>query len=210
MKKVFTFAAIALAVSSMASFAAVNSWYVNWSIGGALDPLDDPNNLTPILQNYDLTWNLLYSTSADGSDALLLGTRAIPSGTDSYKSDSAMEQYVTDSPTFDSFLQYVSGVTTYIIPVSSIANANTDSSYFFQTLEVTDGTDTFKWQSDIVKVSASDAEQPPAPADIGQSAVIGMDSDAQWSKVAAVPEPTTMALLGLGGLAMVLRRRIRR
>ncbi|MBQ9343960.1 MAG: PEP-CTERM sorting domain-containing protein [Kiritimatiellae bacterium] len=210
MKKVLTFAAIALVASSMASFAAVNSWHVNWSIGGALDPLDDPNNLTPILQNYDLTWNLLYSTSADGSNALLLGTRVIPEDTDSYKSNSAMEQYVTDSPTFDSLLQYIAGVTTYIIPVSSIANANTDSSYFYQTLEVTDGTDTFTWQSDIVKVAASDAEQPPPPADIGQSAVIGMDSDAQWTKVSAVPEPTTMALLGLGGLAMVLRRRIRR
>lgn len=210
MKKVFALAAIALVVSSIAAFARDNSWYLNWSIGGALDPLDDPNNLTPILQNYDLTWNLLYSTSADGSDALLLGTRVIPAGTDSYTSDSAMEQYVTDAPTFDSLLQYIAGVTTYILPVSAIANANTDSSYFYQTLEVTDGTDTFTWQSDIVKVAASDAEQPPVPADLCQAAVIGMDSDAQWTKVTAVPEPTTMALLGLGGLAMVLRRRIRR
>ena len=210
MKKVFALAAIALVVSSMAAFARDNSWYVNWMLGGALDPLDDSSNMTPIMQTFDLTWNLLYSTSADGSNPLLLGTRQFVAGSDSYTSASAIEKYVSEAPKFDSYLQTIGGDVNYIIPVADIAGADTSSSYFYQTLEVTDGTDTFTWQSDIVKVAASDAEQPPAPADIGQSAVIGIDPDAQWSKVAAVPEPTTMALLGLGGLAMVLRRRIRR
>lgn len=210
MKKVFSLAAIVLIAFSMAAFARDNSWYVVWMISGALDPVDDPNNLTGILQNYDLTWDLLYSTSADGSNAQVLGTRQFASGADSYTSSSALESYITEAPKFDSLLSPLSPGNTYIIPVASVTGADTTSSYFFQKITVTDGTDSYEWQSDVVKVTASDAEIPPAGEPMNGDAVIGLDADQQWTKVTAVPEPTTMALLGLGGLAMVLRRRIRR
>lgn len=184
-----------LAVLALLSLVAVahasNVWNIKWYITGAYSP-DDPSK--GVLEDYSVTWQLINATDGDSViDSM-------------YAVKGSQEIYVTD-PYNDEVLYYDSRLkpddsTTYY-GVTDLTGVKSVYQYIF----LDNGVDQYEWKSSAVDIELSASTMKPAEA-IDKDAVLGKTT--AWTKVSAVPEPATMSLLGLGALAMVIRRRIRR
>ena len=195
---------IALFALLMATAAFADWWYIDWQIFSAASP---NNEAKGVLDDYSVTWDLLWAASdsaADKLDAIVLGTRIADKGSDLWTAKAG--DYTAQ---FDNYLTFTGeGDSTFLLDATEAAKS--DSGFIYQKITLYDGgQEAYFWESSGATLSPVDNLRGN-PGNIGgKDSEIGTAS-AAWTKVAAVPEPTTMALLGLGGLAMVLRRRIRR
>ncbi len=217
MKKFLTL----LAVVSMAGVVQANVWNVNWSIMDAFSPADLGETYTPsLLTDYNVTWNLIYGSNLQlDENGLLSGEwTLIDSMTASAGDETIGWTYGTKSGTYDATLYPVPGSGTTYFGSTELDSAQTVYQYIFIDGPAAQEGETGKyaWLSDGYTVTpVAESEATMAAIDLGSSTEIahplssGQYSNAAWKPV-TIPEPATMSLLGLGALAMVLRRRIRR
>ena len=198
---------IALAMVLMAGVALANSWNINWSITGAFSPDDTTGAMDPLLlSDYSVTWSLINASAGDtviASMSALAGSSQIS---------------IKDGDTtlaYDAMLMAM-GDTVYMGSTSLSSPQD-----IYQKIEVVRETNgsiySYFWSSDVTSVTPV-ADPTSAPVDLkGVDAIIGpqgstsTDVNTYWQPAStAVPEPATMSLLGLGALAMVIRRKLRK
>lgn len=201
MKKAF----VALMVVAMALVAQANVWNLDWSILGALAPEDPGDMSVSLFDNYGITWELINASAGDS----VIASTSLVNG--SVKWDDSANG--GDNASFSDWLQPETG-TKYF---GSTDLTSAQSIYQKITL-ISQSGDEYVWQSNPISVTpiAKD-EATAAPLSVGGDIVLAGEgvqiegmTMATWTKTTTIPEPATMSLLGLGALAMVLRRRIRR
>lgn len=196
MKKL-TFVAIAM-VAFSAWAADLYQWNINWAIGGAYSP--DSLDKGPI-DDYDVTWSLVFSDGTTYSWSTLNNELGYD---DSGNGGSAM-----------SFDEYLMADTTTLFRGPGSETQLSASVHQRIDLYTTDENHVHKYYwigesfdaSQIIPGTTVDT-----PLDIGSEVLLASaigegGANAKWN---AVPEPATMSLLGLGALAMVLRRKLRK
>ena len=202
MKKAF----VALMVVAMALVAQANVWNVNWSIFGALAPEDTAGDMSiSLFENYGITWELINASAGDS----VIASTSLVNGSLSWD-DTANKGALA---TFDDFMITTSDSTKYF----GSTDLDTAQSIYQKITLVSNSTgDAYVWESEKFSVTPVE-EATGATMDIGSDVLIAAEgvsiagaTMATWTKTTTIPEPATMSLLGLGALAMVLRRRIRR
>ena len=191
---------VLLVTLAIAAFAqAANVWNFDWTINYAYSP--DDGVTKNILDYYSVTWSLIDTTSGDTihsfnsvAGSLIFDDTDNGGGYGSY----------------NKFLFPIDGEFTYL----GKPQGSGEQSLAMRIDLSGDGGD-YWWQSDptSVKIQTSSETPPDAPWEtvvIGTEASTDTRVNAIWTKVTTIPEPATMSLLGLGALAMILRRRIRR
>lgn len=205
MKKLCLVLAGLLVASAMAWANNVN-WYINW---GAYTH-DSTDLVTTesgaILDQYDVLWQLIYAgpnnaidpVDADNSakgyvsgDDEVLGTREL-----SKSSSGIFDNYL--------FTESVSQAKTSLSYEYSAENPY----YVYQRIyeSQTPVAGTYYYQSELVKLDSDYASGAQGiglgPQESGIKPTLQVNGN--------IPEPATMGLLGLGALAMVLRRKLRK
>lgn len=206
MKKLSLVLASLLAASTMA-WANNVVWFINWG-----DYTHDATDLVTtesgaVLEQYDVLWQLIYAgqnnaidpvdvaNSAKGyvsGDDEVLGSRLLSSGNSGIFDDYL---YTEETPSAKTALDY-----TY----------DAENPYYvyqriYEAQEPVAGT--YYYESSLVKLDSDYAAGSQA---IGLGP---MESGIQANLVVQgsnVPEPATLSLMGLGALAMVLRRKLRK
>lgn len=189
MKKLMV-ALMLVASAAMAQNSANYIWNVDWSIAGAFSPTsgDDP------LQEYEITWILINATAGNAViDTMVSANNAI-----------------TFTDARDRVLEY----TEYMMAISSTYYGATDAfdspQNLYQRIELRQNDVLqYYWESPttsaVTPVLYEAGAIPGTPSPMADNTVFVNSDD--W---VAVPEPATMSLLGLGALAMVLRRKLRK
>lgn len=209
MKKVFA----VLAMLTVAGIAQANYWNVNWKIYEAYAPTDTDGDYSPaVLDDYNVTWTLLYGSSVAVDPAtgkLVDGSYTFTADMDSVRDGGLHWDYGSTHATYDETLYTTTG-TTY-----TGNTGETDVQKVYQHIFIENKTnpkDAWYWLSDGTDVQPSSVTTGQV-WDLGKSVALGpasvADANTAWVPV-GVPEPATMSLLGLGALAMVLRRKIRK
>lgn len=181
---------VMLAMLSLVSMAQANVWNFKWAIGGAYSP-DDSS--TPVLDDYSVTWAFFYES--EGGDVEIASMYA-PAQSDEI---SITDPYNNEVLCYNNKLKPDDSTTYYGITNES----GTKSVYQYIFLD--NGTDQYEWKSSSVDIELKSSTSDP-PVSINSDVLLGKTT--AWTKVGGVPEPTTMSLLGLGALAMVLRRKL--
>lgn len=188
-----------LGALAVAAVAQANVWNFEWVIGYAYSP--DDGVTADILSDYAVTWSLIDAASGGVIDSI----------------QSSNGQLVFDDTAnggsygvFSAELFPDSGYFTYLGNPDPNVYPQGDTSVRMRIELLGDGGNWF-WESDpeTVTILASGETAPVSPWEtviIGTRDSTDPDVNAYWS----VPEPATMSLLGLGALAMVLRRKLRK
>ena len=206
----------ALVMAATASFAAIN---INWSNYGFLRGADSSKYAT---QDADsILWELVYTASSSiATPTLDTATGAISYGSDEILSSRLWEKG-SDAITIDDKVASstpspaITMDLDYATPIGDTVYKNTDYSKssggiyaaVFQYMsdgkvdsEVTDLNSGINWANTM---SASDKVNFNIEDDVQISKYLG-----QVEQPVVIPEPATMSLLGLGALAMVIRRKL--
>lgn len=212
MKKLIVVACL-LAASAMA-WANDVVWLVNWGVyqhdATDLSTLD----AGAVLDKYDVLWQLIYagpnnaidpvdiSNSAKGfvsGDDEVLGTQGV---------DGARLLSNGNSGVFDNLL-FTDSAVDCVTPLPYTYSED-DPYYVFQRIyeAQTPVEGTYYYESELVKLG-TDYAAGSQTFDLGPQES-GIQATLQVQGPASVPEPATMSLLGLGALAMVLRRKLRK
>lgn len=199
-------ALVALMIIATALVAQANVWNLSWQIAAALAPEDTAGDMSiSLFENYGITWELINATAGDS----VIASTSLVNGSMTWD-DKANGG---NSASYDDFL-FPSGEGTRYMGSTDLSSAQ--SVYQKITLISNSTGEEFVWASDPVSVTPVVSTMDTA-VDLGKNVVIaaeGVSFDgatmATWTKTTTIPEPATMSLLGLGALAMVLRRRIRR
>lgn len=206
MKKLSLVLAALLAASAMA-WANDVVWTVNF---GAFT--HDATDLTNpdeggILTQYDVLWQLIYAGPNNAIDPVdinnaagfisgddeVLGTRELANGSSGIFDNTL---YTEETPSAVTSLSY--------------AYSEDNPYYVYQRIYESQKPEagTYYYESPLVKLD-SDYDFGSQTIGLGPQES-GIQSTLQVQGPASVPEPATMSLLGLGALAMVLRRKLRK
>ena len=204
MKKILLALAI-FAVATTSAFAAIG---INWINGyGVYDHdalnLSGTDEADSIMSNYTVTWQLIYAganNSIDLPDASN-GINGYVGGDDDVWATrivTAVDTDAGDGTQWDTWLLAGggSGPTTYVD-----LSWNTAGFVYQRIYENPIAAGAWYFDSGL---EALDLSYTGSPVDCLADGGAGVQPNAQ---VPAVPEPTTMALLGLGALTMAIRRR---
>lgn len=216
MKKIAILTALVMAAS--ASFAAIN---ITWGNYGFLSGADASTYATQDAES--ILWELVYTASSSiATPTLDKATGAISYGADEVLSSRLWEKgsdaitiddkvaTTQPSPTITMDLDYATpaGDTIYVNPDYSKSSGGIYAAVFQYMddgkvyYEVTDLNSAINWANEM---SAADEVNFNMEDDTQISKYLG-----QVDQPTQVPEPATMSLLGLGALAMVLRRKLRK
>lgn len=212
MKKVLI-AAVALMMGASLSLAGMG---IDWSNGGGwmAEYGADIDNGPFVLDNANVIWQLIYAGEDKVANEPDLSAPNYLGGDDSLLADREIAQgggSAADGTSWDNYLMNQGGVTVYEDLDWSTAG------FVYQ--RVWQGTpdasaDSYYFDSDLLEIDTAYAGGGAAPQ--------AFDYDPAGNGVAVnnvikgqepgpqVPEPATMSLLGLGALAMVLRRKLRK
>lgn len=183
---------VVLAMLSLVGVAQAvdNVWNIDWSIAGAYSPDDDTRG---VLLDYSVTWSLILDATGE-----TIASMSAPAGSSKI---SVYDPFTKETLSYKPTLK-PSGDTAYFGSTQL-----TGAPGVYQYIVIDNGVDQYEWKSSVVEVPLSTSTMVAATP-IDASALLGKSTP--WTKVTTIPEPATMSLLGLGALAMVLRRRIRR
>ena len=213
MKKFLTVMAF-VAIAGIANAALY--WNLDWCIYVAYSPDASGSGsaaLSPLVQNdYNITWSIVYGDNVQINPVtgqLVDGTYTTIDSMYAAAQSPANTLTWTDSgvtATYDGKLFATCDSTRYL------GNAPDANMYkVYQYIFLDNGNDTYYWLSDGTDVRPTDNLSNPV-ADLGANAKIGPEAvtsaNTHWTKT--IPEPATLSLLGLGSLAMILRRKLRK
>ena len=206
MKKLLVVFATMLVVASV---QAATVWNFNWTLGGgwAYSPATD-SETAGILDDYNVTWSLI---NADTGVQLEGATMTANKGGTLAFNDSANGG---GTGSYLSTLELASGDATWF------GSDNDGDHYIYQYIYAWNDDEAWEWSNkdNTTLVNAADTDTVPFPSPSRPAEIIigrsdfanNSEANTYWTKVTSVPEPATMSLLGLGALAMVLRRKIRK
>ena len=205
MKKIL----IGLAILAMAcvSYAGVSiNWQVSW---GAYDhtETDLSGGTAALLDSYDVTWQLIYAGANNVADPadweqtggvngdyvtgddVVWGQRNIPQGGGT----------AADGTVWNNWMNITGGD-----PNCVDWAWNTPGSVYMRVFEGTPGPETWYFESELMTLDTTKGEGQPQTFYL-DTPNEGFQPTQQFPPV--IPEPATMSLLGLGALALAIRRR---
>ncbi|MBR4250694.1 MAG: PEP-CTERM sorting domain-containing protein [Kiritimatiellae bacterium] len=207
MKKLSLVLAGLLAASAMA-WANDVSWMVNWGVytHDASDLVTTESGA--VLDQYDVLWQLIYAGPNNTIDPVDVSASGFVSGDDEVLGTRELSK---GDAIFDNYLYLQEGVSyeNTVTPLT-YSYSEDDPYYVYQRIYESQKPEagTYYYESPLVKL---DTDYGAGIQTIGLGpAESGIQSTLQVQGPASVPEPATMSLLGLGALAMVLRRKLRK
>jgi hypothetical protein len=207
MKKVLLGSLILLAAVSMATAGVAIQWTVGWGAydHDATDLTGDSNNL---LGSYSAIWQLIYAGANNAiddadwnqvgglngdyvtGDDVVWGQRDIPQGGGA----------AADGTEWTDWMGKVSGTPVYQDWLWTTAG------YVYQRVfEGTPAPESWYFESELVQLDTAKAEGGTPQDFLLDTDSAGFQPTHQFE--AMIPEPATMSLLGLGALALAIRRR---
>ena len=211
MKKVLI-AAVALMMGASISLAGMG---ITWAPGGGwmVEYGGDVNEGPGVLENNDVLWQLIYAGADNVANAPDLSAANYLSGDDELLADRTIPAgggAAADGTSWDTWLMQESGIAKY----EDLAWTTEGSLYqriWQGTPSVADGGKYFETgltAIDTAYATGSASQElyydPDGNGVAVNNYIPGSGPEPQ------VPEPATMSLLGLGALAMVLRRKLRK
>ena len=186
---------IVMAMLGLVAIAqADNVWNIKWSIVGAYSPDDDTKG---VLEDYSVTWSLILDSTGETIASM-------------YAAKGSEEISIADP--FGDNTDRVLSYNAKLKPddVTTFYGSTTLSGTYdvYQYIFIDNGVDQYEWKSATAAIEIATPPVTKTGQPIDMYASLGKNTP--WTKVTTVPEPATMSLLGLGALAMILRRRIRR
>ena len=209
MKKVLI-AAVALMMGVSLSLAGMG---IDWSAGGWMAEYGGDTSSGPgVLDNNNAIWQLIYAGADNVANAPDLSKANYLSGDDALLANREIPQgggTAGDGTSWDSWLQPENGYTVY-----EDLDWSTEGFVYQRVWQGTPDAskDSYYFETGLFAIDTGFAGGGAAPQDFsydtaGEGVVVNNVIPGEGPQP-AVPEPATMSLLGLGALAMVLRRKL--